>query len=188
MTTSSKIVLGIAMALVFVTLTALALLAALTPVTRVTKGQRPATPVTIPIASQTLSDGSWFGWVRVDEAATGVELVIDPAAMLTGAEAHTAAVAAGVIAPHEDLPNDFFIDNPDDQVFTNLVTTDATVIVRSSVDPAEQIYLTPNDLHQLFSGTYEGHLIYGIIPGQSIPMTVTIAGGMVTAANQVYLP
>lgn len=188
MTTATKVAVGIGLALVFVTLTALAMLAALTPVTRVTGGQIPATPTPLPAAGQTLSDGSWFGWVRVDEASTGVELIIDPAAMFTGAEAHAAAVAAGVIAPHEDLPNDFFIDNPDDEVFTNLVTTDATLIVRSAVDPAEQIYLTPDDLHQLFNGTYEGHLIYGIIPGQSIPMSVTISGGMVTAANQVYLP
>lgn len=188
MTTSSKVILGLGIAVVLVALVAVALVAVFVPVTRVSTSDKPSTTTTIPASAHALSDGSWFGWVRVEQAATGVELIVDPAAILTGDEAHAAAVAAGVIAPHEDLPNDFFVDNPARESFTNLVSPDATMVVQSAVDPAEQIYLTPEDLHRLFNGTYEGHLIYGMIPGQSIPMTLTVANGLVTAANQVYLP
>lgn len=187
MTAFSKVALGVGIALALAAMLTGTLGAALVPVTRVSSGPKP-TPAPDPVAADGLTDGTWFGWVRVEVTDGSVQLLIDPADMLTGERARAAAVAAGVIAPHEDLPNDFFIDNPTRDVFRHLVTGDATLIVRSAVDPAEDISLTPADFHRLFEGTYEGELIYGIIPGQSIPMNVTIVGGKVTAASQVYLP
>lgn len=186
MTAFSKVAVGVGIALASAAMLTGALGAALVPVTRVSSGEKP-TPAPDPVADG-LTDGTWFGWVRVEATDDGVRLHIDPADMLTGEAARAAAVAAGVIAPHEDLPNDFFIDNPTRDVFINIVAGDANLVVRSAVDPAEDIPMTPAEFHRLFEGTYEGELIYGIIPGQAIPMNVTITGGMVTAASQVYLP
>lgn len=187
MTTSTKVVLALGIVVAVTALTGVALGAVFVPLTRTSSDPKP-TVNTIPAPTNGLSDGTWFGWVRVHDAGGSVQLLIDPADMLTGEQARAAAVVAGVIAPHEDLPNDFFIDNPNREIFTNTVSADATLIVSSAVDPAEEIYLTPRELHALFSGAYEGELIYGIIPGQSIPMTVTVSSGLVTAAAQVYLP
>ncbi len=51
-----------------------------------------------------------FGFVR---SLTDGTLVFDPAQLPTGDEAVTAARQAGIIGADEDLPNDFFILNPD---------------------------------------------------------------------------
>lgn len=61
-----------------------------------------------------LEDGEWFAWVIVGEDETSAPtLGVDLADMLTGEEAKKAAIEDGVIGEGEDLPNDFYIDNPE---------------------------------------------------------------------------
>lgn len=70
---------------------------------------------------------------RVWESDGTRHLRIDYAEMLTGDEARAAAVKAGVIAPDEDLPNDYFIrnDNPQKREFAVTVSAPITTSTRS---------------------------------------------------------
>lgn len=56
-------------------------------------------------------------------------VTIDPARMLTGEQARAAAAEDGVIGPNEDLPNDFYIVNPDPGPTSVDVDPEATVTV-----------------------------------------------------------
>lgn len=184
MKTSTKWIIGIVgFALVAALAAALGVISLLFPVQRVVDGS-PEPVVEAPIA-----DGDWFAFVTVGEDETGaITLGVDLAEMLTGQEAHDAAVEAGVISPDEDLPNDFFIKN-DAVVLESMHLSDSAVIeVISADDTSTHIDVTPQQLAALFNGTYVGGEVYGVAVGEPIPMDVTIEDGEVTSAVAVYLP
>lgn len=64
----------------------------------------------------------------------------------------------------------------------------AQVKVVSSADPGSTLGITPGDLLEVYSGQKVDDAIYGIVAGQPIAMNLTIADGMVTRADAVYLP
>jgi hypothetical protein len=57
-----------------------------------------------------VADGRHFGYIRT---ATADSVAVDFADFLTGAAANAAARAAGDIGPTEQVPNDYYIANPD---------------------------------------------------------------------------
>jgi hypothetical protein len=93
-----------------------------------------------------------------------------------------------LISEDEDLPNDFFIANPDPRVFTNPLADDAVISVISGDDPGREIRVSSEELTALFNGSYSGEPVYGIVPDQPIVMNITVTGGEVTSARAVYLP
>jgi hypothetical protein len=149
-----------------------------------------APPTTTSPADQPplLEDGEWFGFVTTDSSGGVVQLLIDPAEMLSGQKAHDAAVEAGYITEDEDLPNDFFIANPDDQSYLVPVAGDATITVLSGEAVDRALTVSIDDLASIFDGTYEGEVVYGILPGILVPFDVTIVDGEVTVVAQVYTP
>lgn len=125
-----------------------------------------------------------FAFVRAIDLAT---ITFDPAVMLTGEAAREAAQEAGVIGEGEDLPNDFYIDNPDRATETAGLDPAGTFVLLG-FDESLAIAEETVDLGRLVAILSEGSdQFYGIVPGE-FPASLTIAGDTVTGLHQVYLP
>lgn len=195
MKSQTKIVIGVLVALVAVTAGAVIAAAALLQPTTVTTTDRPpggeagdpqpSTTTTTTLIDHPIPDGEWFAWITVQNEKT---IWVDRAEILTGQEAHEAAVEAGVITEDEELPNDVFISNPDRQYEPVPFADDATVTVLSGVEPGATLEVATADLLGLYDGTYAGEPVYGIIPGEPIAMTLVLEDGLITSAEAVYLP
>lgn len=155
------------------------------PVTAPTTTSTPPATTTPPAVG--LPDGEITGWVTIDPSAPGV-LTVDQVDILTGRDAHDAAVDAGAIDADEDLPNDMFVDNPDDETVDISLADDAVITMISAVTPDRMVEVSVTDLVSLVDGTYEGTPIYGIVPGAPVLMRVTVDGGAATSVAAVYLP
>ena len=142
-----------------------------------------ATPTATPGASVPTSTEEFFAFVlSVDDS----EMTFDRAEILTGEEAHDAAVAAGVISEDEDLPNDFFIANPDEESQSAALSAAGTYVLLG-FDEGQAIEEVPVDRDELIAALQDGEGYYGIVVGET-PMTLVISGGEVIAASQVYFP
>jgi hypothetical protein len=146
------------------------------------------TTTTSPPGAEAIADGTWFAMVTVGEDETGeMTLGVDLADMLSGEEARQAAIEDGVIEDGEDLPNDFYIDN-DDQILELLhVTEDAQFALISADDIGQKVLVDSEVLADVYEGTYTGDPLY-TAAGAPFPMEVTVGDGVVTGAEQVYLP
>lgn len=154
-----------------------------------TTGAAPSTAPTATTATSSpppLSDGEHFGFVRdVGERA----LAFDPAEFLSGEAALAAAREAGVIGQGEDLPNDFFISNPEAKT-VNLTVDDAVLVTLIGLDQSGALTDTPvsfDELEGLWAGTADSTRLYGFVAGD-LPVNVTVSGGVVVGAVQQYLP
>lgn len=147
------------------------------------------TDVEAPNPSFALADGVHLAFVIVGEDENGVKtLGLDLARMLSGEEARDAAVEDGVIGEGEDLPNDFYIDNPD-KVYELLQVNDSAVFdMISAEDVSLTVAVDLADLEALYEDTYVGSPVYGVVAGQPILMEVTVSDGLVSGAKAVYLP
>lgn len=134
------------------------------------------------------ADGVWFAFIQAGGPGSDGQIVIDPAEMLTGDEAHDAAVDAGVIGEDEDLPNDFFILNPDDEMYLVGFSPSAEISVLPAMDLESPLTVSGADLVSILTGSYAGDEIYGVVAGEPAAFEVTVSGGVVTEAEQVYLP
>jgi hypothetical protein len=179
-------------ALAVATVAMTAALAVYIPVSRSDAGDAPATDPPGGIPQPALPDGEMFARVTPASRRTDdhVVLRIDPAELLTGQPAHDAAVDAGVIGEDEELPNDVFIVDPDDATQTVAVDDDATVTVQIAPADAPLITVTVSaeQLYDVFDGAIGDGAVYGVLPGEPLPLRLTIARGTVTAAEYVYLP
>lgn len=135
-----------------------------------------------------LPDGKWFGFVTVNGDNGPTLVTIDLAEILTGEEARKAAVDAGVIEEGEDVPNDFFIHDPDDEVEALTLADDAVIRVLSGMTPETYLTIDAATLESLFNGSYSGEPVYGISPDLAVPMDITVEDGFITIIESVYLP
>lgn len=142
-----------------------------------------------PEPAPAISDGEWFAMVTVGEDESGsMTLGVDLAEMLTGQEAREAAIEDGVIGEDEDLPNDFYIDNPEVVYELLHFSNDPEILVLSGADPGQGILIDPAQLSELYDGTYTGEPVYGVAPGTPIAMNVSVLNGEITKTAMVYLP
>jgi hypothetical protein len=142
-----------------------------------------ATPTATPGASVPTSTEEFFAFVvSIDDS----EMTFDRAEILTGEEAHDAAVTAGVIGEDEDLPNDFFIANPDEESQTAALSAAGTYVLLG-FDEGQAIEEVAVDRDELVAALQDGEGYYGIVVGET-PMTLVISGGKVISATQVYFP
>ena len=136
-----------------------------------------------------IADGTHFAMVTVGTDETGeVTLGVDLAEMLSGEEARQAAVEDGVIGEGEDLPNDFYIRNPENVYELMPIGDSIDVNVISAVDPGSTLQISPSELLAIYSGEKVDDSVYGIVAGQPIAMNLTILNGEVVQAEAVYLP
>lgn len=141
----------------------------------------PSTTVVVTTAPET----DQFAFIRaIDES----EIRFDPATMLTGEAAAEAARDDGVLGEGEDLPNDFYISNPDTEETVANLDPDGTYVLvgfdRYSALIDRQLSL--EELVAVLNGA-NAEAFYGIIPGD-VPMNLTLVGDTVVSARQQYLP
>lgn len=142
-----------------------------------------------PEPTPAIADGEWFAMITVgDDESGSMTLGVDLAEMLTGQEAREAAIEDGVIGEDEDLPNDFYIDNPEIVYELLRFTDDPEILVLSGNDPGQSLLIEPAQLGELYEGTYTGEPIYGVAPGAPIAMNVSVLDGEITRTAMVYLP
>lgn len=136
-----------------------------------------------------LADGEWFALITVGEDETAaVTLGVDVAEMLSGDEARQAAIEDGFIAEDEDLPNDFYIRNPDEAMELLQFTDSPEITLISSQDTSQTITVTPDELAQVYEGTHPNGESFYVGVGQPIPMDVSVLDGLVVSVSQVYVP
>jgi hypothetical protein len=117
-------------------------------------------------------------------------MVFDPARLLTGDEAVTAARETGIIGADEDLPNDFFILNPDQTDEFELTVADDAEFVMIGFDASGGLTDSPvsaAEFEALLSGSADDSQFSGIVPGD-LPMTLVLIGDSVSGGTQTYLP
>jgi hypothetical protein len=144
------------------------------------------TTVTEPSAPAPLGDGEHFGFIR--DVGPGV-LVFDPAELLTGEAAVEAAREDGVVGEGEDLPNDFYIDDPESETVDLPIAGDVVVSLLGfdTSGAIEPTTVTPDALLGLWDGSEDADGFYGFVVGE-LPVRVVIAGGIVATVTQEYLP
>lgn len=142
-----------------------------------------ATPTATPGASVPTSTEEFFAFIL---SVDGSEVTYDPAEILTGEAARDAAVTAGVINEGEDLPNDYFIANPDEESQTATLSA-AGSFVLLGFDASQAITEVPVDRGELVKALQNGEGYYGIVVGET-PMMLVVAAGEVISATQVYFP
>jgi hypothetical protein len=128
-----------------------------------------------------------FGFVR---NMTDGTLVFDPAELLTGDEAVTAAREAGIIGAGEDLPNDFFIRNLDLSDERQIAVGDGAIFVLIGFDASGGLTDSPvsaDEFEGLLAGSADNSQFYGLVPGD-LPMTLVLNGDTATGGSQTYLP
>lgn len=161
----------------------------LVPVQVDTDSEAGAPTVVTESPAASIPDGAWFGFVTASENGTGeLTLGVDLAEMLSGSAAHAAAVQAGVLRENEDLPNDYFIHNPEVAVEMMQLDDRATITVLSGNDPGSSIVMDADQLKALFEGTYAGPPVYGVVAHEPIAMDLIVRDGQVATASAVYLP
>jgi len=150
--------------------------------TTTTIGQTPTTSD----GQATLPDGEHFGFVR---QVTGDGLVFDPAEFLSGEAALTAARADGVIGPAEELPNDFYVRNPEKDELRLDVSSAAQfkLIGLDSTGALTDTIVSLEEFVRLWSGADDSSQYYSFVVGD-LPMTLTVSAGVITGAVQQYLP
>ena len=133
-----------------------------------------------------------FGWLRSFETRDGTTIVqVDPAEMLTGDEAVAAARQDGVISGDEDLPNDFYIRNPDESTTEFTVSPDVVVTLQACYEGGDCVTTEQVDLATwsvLLGGEDDPGLDWGWYGQGSLPYTFTVAGDLIVEVAEVYLP
>jgi hypothetical protein len=122
-----------------------------------------------PAPTADLPDGKWFGFVTVDGDNGPTVVTIDIAEILSGEEARKAAVDAGVIEEGEDLPNDFFIYDPDDEIEVLTLADDVVIRVLSASTPETYLTIDASTLESLFNGSYSGEPVSWPISRNGLP-------------------
>jgi hypothetical protein len=160
-----------------------------TDLSTTTESSATTTTEALSSAEERLPNGNIKAMGFIDEVreAGGVRHIsIDYAEFLTGEEANAAAVEAGVIAPGEDVPNDYFIRNVSSQL-REFVVSDSVAITTST-------RWAPHDGFGA-SCTWEDFLSFwgpGLGDGEShlhaVPWWIVRDGGTVISIDEQYLP
>ncbi len=128
----------------------------------------------------------------MEEGADGsVTVLFDEAEMLTGTDAITAARNDGVIGPDDDLPNDFYIRNPDESTVTFTVSPDAVVTLQACYEHGDCVTTEEVDVEtwlMLIGGEDDPGLDWIWYGAGQLPYELTIDNGVITALHESYLP
>ena len=133
-----------------------------------------------------------FGWLRSFEDTGGMMTVgVDPAEMLTGDAALAAARQDGKIGQDEDLPNDFYIRNPDDSTTEFTVSPNVVVTLQACYPGGDCVVTEQVDLATwsvLLGAEEEPGLEWDWYGSGSLPYEFTVTSETVTEIWEVYLP
>jgi hypothetical protein len=133
-----------------------------------------------------------FGWLRSFEGRDHTTLIrVDPAEMLTGDEAEAAARQDGVIGEDEDLPNDFYIRNPDETTTEFTVSPDVVVTLQACYEDGKCVTTEQVDVETwsaLLGGEEDPGLEWSWYGAGSLPCVFTVVNGVIVEVQEVYLP
>lgn len=130
-----------------------------------------------------LADGKQFGWVRHFD---GHAIYIDPAEFFSDDKAIEAAREDGEIGKTEDLPNPFYIRDPDADVVRVDVPEGFTLtVIDGSKYPAERT-LNRATLAGLYCPDADTAWMYS--PPDQLPVHLNISGGTARSATEQYIP
>jgi hypothetical protein len=130
-----------------------------------------------------LEDGEHFVLVTAFRPST---ITVDPALFLIGEPAREAARDAGAIGPDEELPDPFYIQNPDVE---RVVLKVAGGFRAHLINAVTLEFGTPLDA-EAFAHLFDGQVMpetYGFTP-EGFPMTIRVANGQAIRAEQQYVP
>lgn len=153
----------------------------------------PTTTTTIAATTTTAEMGqTMFGWLRsFEDTGAGVYLTLDEAEMLTGDAAVAAAREDGVIGPDEDLPNDYYISDPDPSTVELMVSPDVVVTLQACYESGECVTTEQVDLATwsvLLGGEVDPGLAWTWYGAGSLPYWFTIANNAISTVEEQYLP
>ena len=130
-----------------------------------------------------LPDGRQFGWVRHFD---GHALYLDPAEFFSDDEANEAARDDGEIGETEDLPNPFYIRDPDADVVRVEVPGEFTLtVIDGARYPAERT-LSAAAVALLYCPNADTTWMYS--PPDRLPAHLEISGGIARSAIEQYIP
>ena len=155
-----------------------------------TTGPQETTPPTV---TTTGSAGeTTFGWVRSFEDTDGsITVGVDPAEMLTGEAAVAAAREDGEIGQDEDLPNDFYIRNPEGSTIEFTISPQVVVTLQACYQGGDCVVTEQVDLATwsvLLGAEEDPGLEWDWYGGGSLPYEFTVVNEMVTGIREMYLP
>ena len=150
------------------------------------------TTTTAPVTTTVPAAETIFGWLRSFEDTGGTTTVgVDPADMLTGEAAVAAARQDGEISQNEDLPNDFYIRNPDESTIEFAVSPDVVVTLQACYPGGDCVVSEQVDLATwsvLLGAEENPGLEWDWYGAGSLPYEFTVTNETVTEIHEVYLP
>ena len=150
------------------------------------------TTTTAPATTTVPAAETVFGWLRSFEDTGGTTTVgVDPAEMLTGEAAVTTARQDGEIGQDEDLPNDFYIRNPDESATEFTVSPDVVVTLQACYQGGDCVVTEQVDLATwsvLLGAEENPGLEWDWYGAGSLPYEFTVTNETVTEIREVYLP
>lgn len=143
-----------------------------------------AVPPTIQVSKGTLPSGKSFAFVHHFD---GTALYVDPAEFLDGKAALKAAREDGVIGPHDDLSEPFYIRNRSTAIVRVPVSASLRITVLASRGGSPMPEKLPlGEFAALYCGEPLPDWVYGA--GPEMPANVTVAKGEVARVDERYLP
>nr|WP_300151671.1 hypothetical protein [Propionicimonas sp.] len=141
-------------------------------------------PGTITVGEGRLPDGKRFGFVHHFD---GTALYLDPAEMFSDEAAVRAAREDGEIGPEEDLPDPFYIRNPETTIVRVPVsaTLSITLLASEGSSPFPHVR-TATELAALYCSPDRPDWLYA--NPDELPMNLVVVNGEVTRADEQYLP
>jgi hypothetical protein len=131
--------------------------------------------------------GEQFGYIRsVSTAGPVATLAFDQAEFLTGKEAQEAAEEDGVVEPGEQVPNDYYIRNPDKATKTYPIANDTRITAkRCSLCRNGK----PGELGPFLASFMQGRKTFADpYRGKYSLYWLTIENGRVVAIDEQYVP
>ena len=128
-----------------------------------------------------------FGHIRSLTRTSGhYEMRFDPALILSGETANTAAAEDGVVAPGEPVPNDNYVVDESSRAYTYVVPAEVkvTVLVRTSPEKWGPTPVSLAQLEQILDGTSDLELFEPLDTG----VWITIDVDTVRGVYQQYKP
>ena len=142
-----------------------------------------APPTQLSWTDVSLPDGTQFGWVRHFD---GHALYLDPAEFFSDDEASAAAREDGEFGETEDLPNPFYIRDPDaDVVRIEVAGAFTLTVIDGALYPAERT-LRRGALALMYCPNADTPWMYS--PPDRLPAQLEIFGGIAGSATEQYLP
>lgn len=141
-------------------------------------------PLTLPVSKGALPSGKSFAFVHHFD---GTALYVDPAEFLDGKAALAAAREDGVIGPHDDLSEPFYIRNRSTAIVRVPVSASLriTVLASRGGSPMPE-KRSAAELAALYCGGPRPDWLYS--DPLALPVIITVANGEVTQVHERYLP